>query len=156
MIVPAYEIKVATHAHGKGVFLTQAAKRGQVLVAPDAINRVYNQAERDALVPGSPEDEASVRWFEGFHTVSTDWPDECYINHSFRPSGLWHLGFVFALRDMQAGDEVTVDYRFAIGDNEKMPFLDNETGGAIIGYTWAENLRRSTELLLAILPEASA
>jgi hypothetical protein len=151
MIVPAYEILVARHAHGKGVFLKEAVRRGQVLLAPDAIERVYSQAERTALVPGSAEDEACVRWFETFHTVSTNWPDDCYVNHSFTPSGLWHLGFIFALRDLEPGAEITVDYRFVIDDNEKMPFLDAETGQEIIGYTWAENLRRSTERLLAIL-----
>jgi hypothetical protein len=151
MIVPAYEIRTATHAHGKGVFLKQAVKKGQVLLAPDAINKLYNEAERAALVPGSPEDDACVRWFENWHTVSTDWPDDCYVNHSFNPTGLWHLGFIFAMRAMAAGDEVTVDYRFVINDNEKMPFLDAETGREIIGYTWEENLRLSTEQLLAIL-----
>ena len=151
MIVPAYEIKVATHAHGKGVFLKQPVKKGKVLLAPDAINTLYNDTERAALVPGSPEDDACVRWFETFHTVSTDWPDDCYVNHSFNPSGLWHLGFIFATRDMVPGDEITVDYRFVINDNEKMPFLDAETSKEIIGYTWEENLRLSTEQLLALL-----
>ena len=151
MIVPAYEILSAKHAEGKGVFLKQSVKRGQVLLAPDAINKLYNHEERAALVPGSPEDEACVRWFETFHTVSTDWPDDCYVNHSFKPGGLWHLGFVFALKDMKAGAEVTVDYRYVLNDNEVMPWLDNETGKKIIGYTWEENLRKSTEQLLAIL-----
>jgi len=151
MIVPAYEIRSASHAEGKGVFLKVAAKRGQVLVAPDAINEIYNAEERAALVPGSPEDDACVRWFETYHTVSTDWPDDCYVNHSFDPSGLWHLGFVFATRDLDPGDEVTVDYRYLVNDNEVMPFRDAETGREIIGYTWEENLRRSTEELLALL-----
>jgi hypothetical protein len=151
MIVPAYEIRTAAHAHGKGVFLAEPVSRGQVIVAPDAINKVYNAAERAALVPGSPEDEASVRWFESFHTVSTDWPDDCYVNHSFKPTGLWHLGFVFAVRDLAVGEEVTVDYRFLVDDDEKMPFMDAETGREIIGYRWEENLRLSTQQLLAIL-----
>jgi hypothetical protein len=151
MIVPPYEIRSARHAAGKGVFLTAAARRGQILVAPDAINELYDGAARAALVPGSPEDDACVRWFEDFHTVSTDWPDECYVNHSFTPSGLWHLGFIFAVRDMQAGAEVTVDYRFVVNDNEVLPFRDAETGREIVGYTWDENLRLSTQLLLDIL-----
>lgn len=151
MIVPAYEIKTARRAEGKGVFLKQPVKRGQVLLAPDAINKLYNGEERAALVSGSPEDEACVRWFETYHTVSTDWPDDCYVNHSFNPTGLWHLGFVFALRDLQPGDEVTVDYRFVINDYEVMPWLDAETGRQIVGYAWEENLKLSTELLLEIL-----
>ena len=151
MIVPKYEIRPARFAEGKGVFLLEGVKRGQILVAPDAINQVYNAEQRAALVPGSAEDEACVRWFESYHTVSTDWPDDCYVNHSFNPSGLWHLGFIFATRDLQAGDEVTVDYRFLVDDNEVMPFKDAETGQEIVGYVWEDNLRISTELLLALL-----
>lgn len=155
MIVPAYEIRSARHAEGKGVFLLEAVRRGRVLVAPDAINKVYSGTERAALVPGSPEDEASVRWFEDFHTVSTDWPDDCYVNHSFNPSGLWHLGFIFATRDLAPGDEVTVDYRFLVNDHEVLPFRDAETGREIVGYPWEENLRLSTQQLLALLgPES--
>jgi hypothetical protein len=151
MIVPAYEIRPARLAEGKGVFLQVAVQRGQVLVAPDAINKVYDGKQRATLVPGSPEDEACVRWFEDYHTVSTDWPDDCYVNHSFKPSGLWHLGFIFAVRDLAPGDEVTVDYRFLINDKEVLPFRDAETDREIVGYTWKENLRLSTEQLLAIL-----
>lgn len=151
MIVPKYEIRPARFAEGKGVFLLESVKRGQILVAPDAINQVYNKEQRAALVPGSPEDDACVRWFESFHTVSTDWPDDCYVNHSFNPSGLWHLGFIFATRDLNAGDEVTADYSFLVDDNEVMPFKDAETGREIVGYVWEDNLRISTELLLALL-----
>ena len=151
MIVPKYEIRPARFAEGKGVFLLEGVKRGQILVAPDAINQVYNAEQRAALVPGSAEDEACVRWFERYHTVSTDWPDDCYVNHSFNPSGLWHLGFIFATRDLQVGDEVTADYRFLVDDNEVMPFKDAETGQEIVGYVWDDNLRISTELLLALL-----
>ena len=151
MIVPKYEIRPARFAEGKGVFLLEGVKRGQILVAPDAINQVYNAEQRAALVPGSAEDEACVRWFESYHTVSTDWPDDCYVNHSFNPSGLWHLGFIFATRDLQVGYEVTADYRFLVDDNEVMPFKDAETGQEIVGYVWEDNLRISTELLLALL-----
>ena len=151
MILPAYEVRTARHAEGKGVFLQQAVKRGQVVVAPDAINKLYTGAERAALVPGSAEDEACVRWFEAYPTVSTDWPDDCYVNHSFSPSGLWHLGFIFAIRDLQIREEVTVDYRFLVNDNEVLPFRDAETGQEIVCYSWEENLRRSTEQLLAVL-----
>jgi hypothetical protein len=151
MIVPKYEIRPARFAEGKGVFLLEGVKRGQILVAPDAINQVYNAEQRAGLVPGSAEDEACVRWFESYHTVSTDWPDDCYVNHSFNPSGLWHLGFIFATRDLQVGDEVTADYRFLVDDNEVMPFKDAETGQEIVGYVWEDNLRISTELLLALL-----
>lgn len=153
MIIPAYEIRNATHAQGKGVFLLEPVHKGQVVVAPDAINRVYDAAERAALVPGSPEDEACVRWFESYHTVSTDWPDDCYVNHSFAPTGLWHLGFIFATAELPAGTELTVDYRFLVNDGEVLPFCDAQTGREIVGYAWEENIRRSTQSLLGLLRE---
>jgi len=136
---------------GKGVFLKVPVRKGQVLLAPDAIDRVYNAQERAALVPGSPEDDAVVRWFESYHTICLDWPDDCYVNHSFNPTGLWHLGFIFAMRDLTPGEEITVDYQFVIDDNEAMPFKDAETGQDIIGYNWQDNLRKSSEILLTLL-----
>lgn len=151
MIIPTYEIRPACHAEGKGLFLTEALKRGSIVVAPDKIDRVYTQAEKDALVPGSPEEEASVRWFENFYTVSTDWPDECYVNHSFNPTGLWHLGFIFALEDLKADTELTVDYRLIVGDGERLPFTDRLTGREIIGLPWNDCLRLTTQRLGELL-----
>lgn len=151
MIVLRYQIQAATEASGKGVFLLEPAQRGQILVAPDKIDRIYSQSERDAFPDGSPEDTAAARWFESYHTASVDWPDDCYVNHSFEPTGLWHLGFVFANRDLPAGAEITVDYRFVVGDHERLPFRDAATGREIVGLPWSENLRQSTRLLAALL-----
>ena len=49
MIVPKYEIRPAPYSAGKGVFLLEPVKKGQVLVAPDASNKVYNKQQREAL-----------------------------------------------------------------------------------------------------------
>ena len=61
---------------------------------------------------------ATVRWFEDRYTISDDWPDECFVNHSFTPSGLWHLGFVFATTRLEAGTEITVDYRHLLAPGQ--------------------------------------
>ena len=145
--VDASRIPVA----GRGIFLTCDVHRGAVIVSPDRIDRVYSLQEKLAFEPGSIEDTSSVRWFERFYTVSADWPDECNINHSFSPNGLWHLGFVFAARDIKAGEELTVDYRFLVDDDELLPFNDAETGQPIIGLRWKDNIRQSTEKLLSVL-----
>ncbi|WP_269541786.1 SET domain-containing protein-lysine N-methyltransferase [Cerasicoccus fimbriatus] len=152
MIIPPYRIDTATIVEaGKGLFLEGPVKAGTVIVSPDKIDRVYTRAELDGFGPGSPEDDASVRWFEGYYTVSLDWPDECYINHSFSPNGLWHLGFVFALRDIAPGEELTMDYRLIVGDGERLPFNDAATGEPIIGLPWRENLRTTTTALAKLL-----
>ena len=153
MILPAYRVDASTiPGAGKGVFLDEAVARGRILVAPDAIPRVYRWDE--VLAQPDPDEAlaASVRWFEDRYTVSLDWPDECFINHSFEANGLWHLGFVFAARDLQAGEELTVDYRHLLAEGQEEVFRDARTGRAIVGWSWAESLARSTRELATLLP----
>ena len=152
MIVPRYRIAAsAITGAGKGLFLDQHVSAGQIVTAPDAIDRTYRYDE----LTGSPELTAqlyaSARWFEDRYTVSPDWPDECYINHSFTPTGLWHLGFVFALQNLPAGTEITVDYRHLLPPGEEEAFVDTATGQKIVGLPWNESLTLSTRALATLL-----
>ena len=145
MLLPAYRIDSSRiPGAGRGVFLSEPVRAGRILVAPEGIPKVYRWDEVLALPDQASALAASVRWFEDRYTVSPEWPDECYINHSFSPSGLWHLGFVFAARDIQADEEVTVDYRHLLGEGQREEFNDAASGEAIIGWSWAESLRRSS------------
>jgi hypothetical protein len=152
MIVPRYRIAASgITGAGQGLFLEQDVAAGHIVTAPDAIERTYRYDE----LTGSPELAAqlyaSARWFEDRYTVSPDWPDECYINHSFTPTGLWHLGFVFATRNLPAGTEITVDYRHLLPPGEEEVFVDTATGQKIIGLPWIESLTASTRALAALL-----
>jgi hypothetical protein len=154
MILPAYRIAASTvPGAGKGLFVEQSVAAGRVLVAPDAIPRVHSLAEVESHPAGAQAAAASVRWFEDRYTISLDWPDECYINHSFEPNGLWHLGFIFAAHDIAAGEELTIDYRHLLPPGEREPFLDAATGQPIVGFAWEEGLRRSTLALAALVAE---
>jgi hypothetical protein len=153
MILPRYRVAASTiPGAGKGVFVEDAVPPGRIVVAPDAIPQVYRWDEVMALPDREAALAASVRWFEDRFTVSPDWPDECYINHSFAPSGLWHLGFVFAARTLQPGEELTVDYRHLLGDGQEESFCDALSGMKIVGWSWQESLARSTRELAALLP----
>ena len=153
MILPSYRVAASTiPGAGKGVFVEEALPAGRIVVAPDAIPRVFRWDEVMALPDRDAALAASVRWFEDRFTVSPEWPDECYINHSFTPNGLWHLGFVFAARALQPGEELTVDYRHLLGDGQEESFRDALSGGAIVGWSWQESLARSTRELAALLP----
>ncbi len=150
MIIPSYKIETATFKEaGKGMFLMEAVKRGSVLCAPDKIERVYQLEDKAAFNPD--EEAASVRWFERYYTVSHDWPDECFINHSFTPTGLWHLGFIFARDDYPIGTELTVDYRLIVDDGEILPFKDLATGKEIVGLNWRDNILHGAKLLQELL-----
>jgi hypothetical protein len=152
MILPKYHIANSNiPGAGKGLFVDESVVRGRLITAPDDIPKVYKWREVEAL-PNARELLAStVRWFEDRYTITPEWPDECYINHSFNPNGLWHLGFVFARRDLAAGEEITVDYRHLLAPGQEEDFVDALSGEKIIGYRWSESLSSSTAELHALL-----
>ncbi|MGH8432761.1 MAG: SET domain-containing protein-lysine N-methyltransferase [Solimonas sp.] len=142
MILPRYRVDASAIAGaGKGLFLDETVVRGRVIVAPDQIHTVWPERRLRQYAEDSREVESSVRWFEDWFSLTPEWSDECYVNHSYTPTALWHLGFIFALADLPAGTEVTMDYRYVIGDGERMPFRDGATGREIVGLPWSEVLR---------------
>jgi hypothetical protein len=156
MILPRYRIAASgIGGAGKGLFLEEDVAAGRIVTAPDAIDRTWSLAQ----ITASPELQvqlyAAARWFEDRYTLSPDWPDECYINHSFEPTGLWHLGFVFAARDLPAGTEITVDYRHLLAPGQEEDFIDSATGEKIIGLPWADSLATSTRALASLLAGAA-
>ena len=152
MILPRYHVAAsAIPGAGKGLFLDEPVARGRLITAPDAIPRVYTFEDILALPDADTLLPATVRWFEDKYTVTPEWPDECYINHAFAPTALWHLGFVFASSDLAAGTEVTVDYRHLLAPGQEEDFRDSISGEPIIGFTWKESLRASTTALAALL-----
>ncbi|WP_290887102.1 SET domain-containing protein [Arenimonas sp.] len=151
MILPRYRIAASTiPGAGRGLFVEEAVAAGRIVVAPDNIPGTQRWDSIRARPDAAAAMAAAVRWFEDQCTVSLDWPDECYVNHSFAPNGLWHLGFIFAARPLQAGEELTVDYRHLLPEGEAEAFRDAASGEAIVGFSWAESLARSTRELAAL------
>lgn len=149
MILPRYHIGPSLIAGaGKGLFLDEPVARGRVLVAPDAIPRVHSFDEVTRIPDALP---ATVRWFEDAYTVTPEWPDECYVNHAFAPTGLWHLGFIFAATDLAVGTEITVDYRHLLAPGQEEEFRDALSGERIVGFSWDESLRTSTCALAGLV-----
>ncbi len=152
MILPRYRVEASRiRGAGKGLFLDEGVARGKVIIAPDNIHTVWPEQKLRQYAEDSLEVESSVRWFEHYFSLTPEWSDECYVNHSFAPSALWHLGFIFALRDLPAGTEVTMDYRYVIGDGERLPFADSETGREIVGLPWAQVLADSARELAGLV-----
>jgi hypothetical protein len=148
MIIPKYRIADSLiKGAGQGVLLLEPVIKGKIVVFPDAIPKVYTLEQIRAFPKGSLEQESSARWFEDYYTITPEWTDECYINHSFTPSGIWHLGFIFAARDLSEGEELTIDYRFIIPEGEEMPFKDSASGLPIVGLSWKENMEKTLTLI---------
>ncbi|HET6545261.1 MAG TPA: SET domain-containing protein [Rhodanobacteraceae bacterium] len=152
MILPPYHIGPSRiPGAGQGLFLAEPLARGRLITAPDAIPRVYRFEEILAMPDATNLLPATVRWFEDRYTITPEWPDECYINHSFAPTGLWHLGFIFAGADLPPGSEITVDYRHLLAPGQEEAFVDAGNGERIIGYTWQQSLTASTSALAGLL-----
>jgi hypothetical protein len=152
MILPRYHIGPSSIAGaGKGLFLDERVACGRLITAPDAIPRVYTFEEILERPEAANLLAATVRWFEDRYTITPEWPDECYINHDFEPTGLWHLGFVFAAADLAAGTEITVDYRHLLAPGQQEEFLDARSGRPLSGFTWRESLTAYTSALAALL-----
>lgn len=160
MILPRYHVAASSiPGAGKGLFLDEHVAAGKLITAPDDIRKVYKWDDVLAQPNATQLLAATVRWFEDRYTITPEWPDECYINHSFAPCGLWHLGFVFALADLPMGSEITVDYRHLLAPEQEEDFRDAATGRRIVGYRWQESLAASTAQLHALLtkrPEPTA
>jgi hypothetical protein len=152
MILPRYRIAdSAIPGAGKGLFVDEFVAAGRVVTAPDQIDRTHAWAEIMASPTLSADLHAAARWFEDRYTVSPEWPDECYVNHSFEPTGLWHLGFIFASKDLVQGTEITVDYRHLLAPGQDESFQDAATGEKITGLSWQESLALSTHALARLL-----
>ena len=151
MILPRYRVADSLiPLAGKGLFLDEAVSRGRVILAPDNIHTVWTESRLREHSEDSLEVRSSVRWFESHFSITPEWSDECYVNHSYAPTALWHLGFVFALTDLEAGTDVTMDYRYVIGDGEHMPFRDSVTGQPIVGLPWVEVLSHTAAQLAGL------
>ncbi|HZX72386.1 MAG TPA: SET domain-containing protein [Rhodanobacter sp.] len=156
MILPRYHIAASDiRGAGKGLFVDETVAAGRIITAPDRIDQTFRQAEIAASAELRTQWHAAARWFEDRYTLSPEWPDECYINHSFTPNALWHLGFVFALAGLPPGSEITVDYRHLLPPGQAEDFVDSATGETITGLSWQESLASSTRALAELLAATS-
>jgi len=151
MIIIPYDVMDSKiNNAGKGVFVKENLHKGKVISAPDNVDKIYNFDEICKFVPGSIEHESCVRWFESGYCVVKKWSDECYFNHSFTPNCVWHLGFVFAARELNAGEEITIDYSYLLAEGHDGGFTDAKTGRAVVGMSFSESIRRSAAIICEI------
>ncbi|MGA1632028.1 MAG: SET domain-containing protein-lysine N-methyltransferase [Phycisphaerales bacterium] len=141
---------------GLGLFTREPIAMGRVIIVPNQAHPLRTAEELARLPQDSIEAASSIRWFEGVFTVDPEWSEESHLNHSFEPNCLWHLGFVFALQDLDPGAELTIDYRHLLDEQTVLDFRDSITGWEIRGLSWQEAVRRSSEQLARLFRDAAA
>jgi hypothetical protein len=142
-----------TPAIGWGLFAHEFAPKGSVvgiLTLGANIMRCneYQEAQRqnNDLIR-----RTGARWVDDYFLYGCEiGPDE-YLNHSFRPSLLYHCGICFAMRDIFPGDELTVNYQYLLATEDATAFVDHETGRLVDGLPAREALCASGRELLLLL-----
>jgi hypothetical protein len=139
---------------GKGLFPLQDVKRGTVICSFTTDSKVITedkylsaiQEERYVIV------RTGTRYVGKYFTYTQETETDLnFFNHSFEPNLLVHCGIVIALRDIRAGEEFTIDYRYLIDDTEIGVYTDAATGRPIRGLPARQTLLETSHKLIELL-----
>lgn len=112
-ISPKLEIRTDTTIEGRGMFARQPIKKGELIAlwGGDVVDR----AQYEALHDHQRRQSAQVE--ENLYLVSSKPGPGDFINHSCDPNaGLDGQIAILAMRAIQPGEEVTIDYAMCDGD----------------------------------------
>ena len=138
---------------GYGVFADENLKKGSIVMMwtinsflcnEDEYNCAQEQGNVDVIESGVRLAGQYFLWTKGFRV-------ENYINHDNVPNLLYHCGICFAMRDITAGEELTVDYKYILSVQDKCAFKCVKTGQIINGLDGAQSLRETSQCLMDIL-----
>jgi N-carbamoylputrescine amidase len=140
---------------GRGLFLRSPVRKGAVVSIHAADAQLLTQAEYQEEQRKGNElaIRSGMRWVGRYFLHAKKMPVESYINHSDEPTLLYHCGVSFARRDLDAGDELTIDYRLLLAEEDVEVFRDIASGRMLFGLPPKEALLRSAEELVHLLRE---
>jgi SET domain-containing protein len=142
---------------GRGLFSKEPIPKGAVvgflarqapLMTEDEYQDAQHRGEQVIIM-------SAVRLAGKYFIYGSEISDEEYINHSSDPSLLYHCGIAFAKRDIAAGDELTVDYKYFLAQNDVGRFTDSRTGRLVDGVDGRQAMIESCKELLALLADGA-
>ena len=111
MLHPSTELRFVNEIVGHGVYATQLIPKGTITWVRDAMDRELSPSEMDGL-PEKLRDSIltySYRNRKGNYIFC--WDHTRFINHSFNANCMTTpYGFEIAVRDIEAGEQLTNDY----------------------------------------------
>ena len=142
-----------TGLYGKALYAAEPIRRGTIvcsftLGAEVTTEDQYVQAVAELRQPVT---RTGTRYAGKYFTYGNVDAPYNFINHSFSPNLLCHCGVVMALRDVGAGEELTLDYRTLIDTTDVGLYHDAVTGREIRGLTARETMLRTARELIALL-----
>ena len=140
-------------ATGKGLFAAGPVRRGTVVGCFTLGSAVATEAEylRACAERRNPLMRTGTRYVGRYFTYGNEAATYTYMNHAFEPTLLLHCGLLFARRDLAIGEELTIDYRYAIDDTDTGIYNDAATGIEIRGYPAKETLLRTARELIELV-----
>jgi hypothetical protein len=144
-----------TGVYGKALYAAAPVKRGTIVCSFTLGSDVTTEGEYVRAVADNrqPVTRTGTRYAGRYFTYGNVDAPYNYVNHSFKPNLLCHCGVVIALRDIPAGEELTLDYRTLIDTTDVGLYHDAVTGREIRGYPARETLLKTARELVALLED---
>ena len=138
---------------GKGLFAGEAVAKGTVVGCFTLGSAVATEEEyvRACAERRDPLMRTGTRYVGRYFTYGNEAAAYTYMNHAFDPTLLLHCGVLLARRDLAPGDELTIDYRYAVDDTDVGVYADAASGVEIRGYPAKETLLRTARELIELV-----
>ena len=142
-----------TGLYGKALFAARDIRRGTIVCSFTLGSDVTTEDDyvRAVAENRQPVTRTGTRYCGKYFTFGNVDAPYNFVNHSFKPNLLCHFGVVLALRDIAAGEELTLDYRTLIDATDVGLYNDAVTGREIRGHGARETLLRTARELIALV-----
>lgn len=144
MIHPNTEVRYIDAEKGKGLFATSFIPCGTIIWALDELDREITPAEMEGYSPHCREILLTYSYRNKKGNYIFCWDNGRFINHSFHANCcLTPYNFEIAVRDIQAGEELTDDYGYL---NIVEPFEACSEHGSTRRVVYPDDLLRLSDL----------
>jgi hypothetical protein len=159
MLFVANEVRLSP-IEGKGLFALEPIRRKTIIGDLTYETNIISESEyQSAQKAGNTAIiQCGVRLVGNYFVCPAEaeaaegiFKNEDYINHSEDPSMLYHCGILFAKKDIQAGEELTVNYKYFLAVNDVESFTDKYSGRRVSGLTGDQALLMSAGELSLLL-----
>jgi hypothetical protein len=142
-----------TGLYGKALYAAERIPRGTIVCSFTLGSEVTTEDDyvRAVAENRQPLPRTGTRYAGKYFTFGNVDAPYNYVNHSFRANLLCHCGVVLALRDIEPGEEMTLDYRTLIDTTDVGLYNDAVTGREIRGLGARETLLRTARELIALV-----
>jgi len=155
MLLVETEVKSSPIAQ-HGLFAKQPIRKGAIIgfltIGVNIINE--NQYQDEQRKGNQLIIKTGARYAGRYFLYKNCVENEEYFNHSCEPNVLYHCGICFALRDINIGEELTINYQYLFAKDDATTFFDTENNRQVNGLEPSEALLQSAHELIQLLKQS--